>query len=278
MDEARERMGELLRLPFVAFVVLIILGGTLSAGEKAAKAAAKPVKAAKAEAAPDVSGDSSKAAPIEGDAAADAAGPAVKLADFWILTFRFQKLAMIQPTDGIHRGEQYWYMLYQVENGTKADRSAYISVTARSNKNKTYANMYLPEVESLIERKAGKPLWGKADAYRAVVDAKADAKAGMNYSVFEDKKARDCVAIFNQLDPLATKITVTIEGLSNDIRMIERENAGRQIESRVYVLEFERPGDEYEMNLDQFHLIRHYWMKKVTDLDAAKDGAKAKSK
>ncbi len=261
-------MGELLKLPCTAFVVLALLSGVVTGQEK---------KAAAAEPAADASGDSAKAAPPEG--AGDAAR--VKPLDLWILNFRFQKLAMMQPTEGVHRGDFYWYMIYQIENATKADRSAYISVTARSNKNKTYANMYVPDLESAIERKAGKPLWGKTDLREAA--SKKDAKgADPNYTVFKDREARDCVAIFNKLDPLATKITIQIDGLSNDVRLVERENASPQIESRVYVLEFERPGDEYEMNLDQFRLVHSYWMKKVTDSasakDTAKDGEKARSK
>ena len=290
-------MGELLRLPVFAFLLLFLTAGTLPAQAKKGgeKPAAKPAKAAKAapkaEAAPkteEADAAAKDAAPADAAGDSGAAGPELKPSDFWILGFKPQRIGMIQPTEGIHHGETYWYLVYTIENKTGQDRSAYISVTARSNKGKSYAAIYLPDLETMIERKVGKPLWGKADVYASITGGGKDAadagdgekkdRASLNYSNFKAKEVRDCVAVFNQLDPNASKITITVDGLSNDLHLVERENGGRQIESRALVLEYERPGDEYEMNLDQFRPSRRaYWLKKVTEV-SGEGGAKAAPK
>ncbi len=268
-------MGELLRLASLASAIVVLGAGPLQVLDAAEKAS----KAGKAEAKQEK--DSSEGVKAAEEAAP--AGPSVKPADFWVLDFKFQKVAMIQPTEGIHRGEIYWYMLYQIENKTGQDREAFISITARSNKNKTYANIYVPDVEAIIERKAGKPLWGKTEEFQALKE-RAEKKEGQaektmpNYFHFKAGSVLDCVAIFNKLDPGATNISVTVDGLSNDLHRIERENASPQIESRIFVVELERPGDEYGMSLDRFLKVRDGWSKKLTDLvmpkDMKKDGQK----
>jgi hypothetical protein len=249
-------MGEFLRLASLAVLIASLGAGTAPAfAGEAEKEAEKDVPAPEKDA---------------GEGAADQALQ-IKPADIWVLEFRFQKVGIIQPTEGIHRGETYWYMLYQIHNGTGKDREAFVAVTARSNKNKSYASIWLPDVETLLERRVGKPLWGKNEETKAVreragkEDPKAD-KSKYNYFPFSAGKTIDCIAIFNKLDPGATSITITVEGLSNDLQLIERENAPRQIESRVFVLDLERPGDEYAMNMDQVRLLKSGWMKKMTNL------------
>jgi len=212
------------------------------------------------------------------DSSEPAAGePGSKGTDVWVLDFTFQKVAVFQPTEGVRRGEVYWYMLYRIENKTGQDRAAYITVSARSDKDKSYASTYLPDVEALVERKVGKPLWGRADEAQALKE-RADKgeltsdKATFNYFAFKAGEVRDCVAIFNKLDPGASKVSITVEGLSNDVHLIEREGSGRKIQSRVFALELERPGDEYAMSLDRFRLKAKGWTKKLTDLVVPNDG------
>ncbi len=254
-------MGELLRLASAAWVVMVLTAGGVSAQDDAK---APKGKAGKAEKEP------AEAGAAAGAGEGEPAGPAVVLADLWVLNFHCQKVGIIQPAEGVHRGETYWYMLYQIENKSPQDREAYVSITARSNKSKTYANICAPDIEALIERKVGKPLWGKADEQAALkerTEKKEMSAATFNYFTFKAGKIQDCVAVFNKLDPGATAISITVEGLSNDLHLIERENAPRQIESRIFVIEYERPGDEYAMNFDRFKEVRSGWSKKVIDLE-----------
>ncbi len=191
---------------------------------------------------------------------------------------------MIQTSEGVHRGETYWYMLYQIENRTGKDRDAFVSISAKSNKGKTYASVWLPDVEELIERRMGKLLWGKNDEV-ALLKERAEKKeikaekGTFNYITHKAGKPIDCVAIFNKLDPGATSITITMDGLSNDLNLIQKENGSRQIESRIFVVDLERPGDEYEMNLDRFQIVKSGWSKKITEVAQVKekDGAGKKA-
>jgi hypothetical protein len=249
----------------LALVAVAFSAGPLAAqGQKAAeKAMEKAPKAGKAEG-------------KESDPAEALAKPQVALADFWVLDFKLQKLSMVHPGEGIHRGDSYWYMLYQIENKSGKEREAFIAITAKSNKSKTYASIWLPDVEELIERKCGKLLWGKNDEVqilkeRSEKNAISAEKGTFNYFPFKSGKTMDCVAIFNKLDPGATSITITIEGLSNDLHLMEKENGPRQIESRIFVVELERPGDEYEMNLDHFQVLKSGWAKKTTDIAQPKE-------
>ncbi len=270
-------MGELLRLggrrnpgtaAWTILVALVLsLPGTLLAQ---APEEGKPEKSEKPE------GEKSEKA--DAPAGAEGAKTPVPGADFWVLDFTMQKVATFQPSEGPHRGQTYWYMLYRIENKTGQDREAHLAINAQSDKKKTYGDTYLPDIEALIERKVGKPLWGKADRSQALKERAekgevSSENATFNYFPFENGKRRDCIAIFNQLDPSATKVTIAIEGLSNDLKLIHPEGGEKQIQSRVYLLELERPGDEFAMNLDRFNLVRRGWSKKLTALALpAKEG------
>jgi hypothetical protein len=245
---------------------------------KAAPAAPKAAPLTPTEGAPKAEADAPAEEPAAAGGAAKAAPPS---ADFWILDFGFKKVGTVQPTEGVHRGDVYWYLLYRVENKTGQDREVYVSVSARSNKEKSYADVYLPDVEPLVEKKVGKPLWGKVDAFQDLKDridkgdtGKGDAgeKKALGYSRFRAGEQRDCVAIFNRLDPGATQIAITVDGLSNDFHIVDREGGKRDIQSRIYVIELERPGDEYAMNLDRFRVVKQGWSKKLTPLAVPKEG------
>ena len=99
-------------------------------------------------------------------------------------------------------------------------------------------------------------------------------KGDFNYFTFKAGEVRDCIAVFNQLEPGATSIALTVEGLSNDLHLVESENVPRQIESRIFVVDLERLGDEYSMNLDRFREVRSRWDKKRTELVLPKDASK----
>ena len=258
-----EFLGHNLKAALCVGVCLGALGYPLSAQEgDAAKAKKKDAVAV----------DAKEAAPVP-----EASGKEpVKLADLWVLDFRMVKVGIFQPTEGLHRGENYWYMIYRVENKTGRDRQAFIAVGARSDKGKSYSSVHLPDVEAQIERKVGRPLWGRTDESeilreRAKEGEAAAEKGAFNYFPFKSGESRECLAIFSKLDPGTSKVTVGVEGLSNDLNLVQKEGGGRQVISRVYGLDLERVGDEYAVGLDQFRLLKEGWTKKVTDLVVPKE-------
>jgi hypothetical protein len=276
--ENGSEMGELLRrgLLIVPVLVLAWFGGATPSPAQA------PAGKAKAAPAPDAKKAAEAKAEEPAEDAQDqekVAKPSLHPSDFWLLDFTYQKVATFQPTDGVRRGEVYWYMLYRIENKTGKDREAYLSITARSDHDKSYANICLPDVEPRIEEKLGKTLWGKVDEVnilreRAEKGETSTDKVNFNYITFKAGETRDCVAIFNKLDPGATHLTITVDGLSNDRPVIQREGGPKQIESRIYAVKLERPGDEYAMNLDTFRLVKAGtgWTKKLTELAPPKKG------
>ena len=194
--------------------------------------------------------------------------------DLWALDFKFQKLRMITPRRGPGKGRTYWYMVYTLENKTGEDREFFISITATSNRNKTYSDLFLPSVERDIERKEGREghLWGKTDKYE-ILSQRDPEDDKYNYTTIraneKDAEKRYCVAVFNKLDPNANKITIRVAGLSNDIEEVTSEVGSIEIRERVRELQFERIGDEYEITKDTFKLIGKRWIKKTLRIETS---------
>ena len=186
----------------------------------------------------------------------------------WILDLEIKKIRTITMLEGPFKGQVFWYLLYNVENKGDEDRATHLSITAKSDRKKSYVDTYVGSVERAVERKVGRPLWGRADLVKAQKDRdpKGDGAKTFNYTTFESGKKRQCVAIFNKLDPGANKIVISFRGLSNDFHLITNEDGSREIEERVYQLRYERPADEYEINLDRFHLRKKEWVKKRVKL------------
>ncbi len=202
----------------------------------------------------------------EGDSAVSGASATVDHSNItvdprlWVLSFNVDAVKTITPLEGPSKGQVFWYMLYTVENQSDEPREAYISVTATSDQKKTYADTNLASVEAAVERKVGRPLWGKSDLFEAQKDRESsDTK--YHYTTFAPREKRRCVAVFNRLDPGANAISITVRGLSNDFRLITRDDGSREIEERIYQIRYERPADEYEINLDRFHLKQKGWTK-----------------
>ncbi|MBI4583440.1 MAG: hypothetical protein HY717_05390 [Planctomycetes bacterium] len=183
----------------------------------------------------------------------------------WVLDFDVQKVRTIVLLDGALKGQVYWYMLYTVENKTGEERQAFLSISATSDRNKTYSDVHLPTVERAIEKKVGTKLWGKDDLYEEQKDRNPDDEY-YHYTTVKAGEKRGCVAIFNKLDPGANHVNIFVRGLSNDLHLIEKEDGTRIIEERMFALEYNRPSDEYEINLDRFNLKKKEWIKKRTEL------------
>jgi len=201
------------------------------------------------------------------DATAEERTPLLTDPSLWVLDFNVVKVRSITLFDGPRKGVVFWYMIYTIENKTGEDRRAYIAVTATSDKKKTYSDVVMPDVERAIERKFGQPLWGKADVRKAQEKEERDTKDPYyNYETFASGKKRTCVAVLHRLDPRANKIRITVRGLSNDLKLIQNDDGTRTIEERVYALDYERPKDQYKINLDRFIPKRKGWSKIRTDL------------
>lgn len=204
--------------------------------------------AAKADAAPEVAAN---------EPASDVPGA------YWVLELEEKALRMIAPREGIGTGEVYWYLLYTLTNTGKEDRDVYVSVTATSDNNKLYADLFQPSIEKAIERKENLLLWGKSDEF-ALLSKRKPSDPRYHYVTLKAGDIRRCVAVFNRLDPNANKITIRVAGLSNEIKEIKKDDGTRLLEERVRELYYERLGDEHAITLDSFTLVGKDWVKKQT--------------
>jgi len=175
------------------------------------------------------------------------------------------KIRMVTPRIGLGKGKTYWYMVYSLENKTGADRNFYLSISGKSDRKKTYADLFLPSVEKAIERQEDRPLWGKADKFKVLRDKSAGERK-FSYTRIKDGEKRLCVAVFNRFDPNAKNLTIRVTGLSNDIEVISDSDGRTLLKERIRLLHLSRPGDEYEITNDSFKNLRMEWVKETTEV------------
>jgi len=181
---------------------------------------------------------------------------------FWIVDFEPVCLRMVAPKEGLGTGRVYWYMLYDLKNGSKEARDLFIEITAASDKGKTYSDMYLPSVERAIEKKEGDPnLWGKTDLH-ALASKRERNDPKYNYFTLKPGEKRRCVAVFNRLDLNANKITIRVAGLSNEVGRVTKDDGAKELEERIREFYYERAGDEYAPTLDSFVMKGRDWVKR----------------
>ena len=185
--------------------------------------------------------------------------------DKWTLEMQPLKIRMVTPRIGLGKGKTYWYMVYSLENKTGADRNFYLSISGKSDRKKTYADLFLPSVEKAIERQEDRPLWGKADKFKVLKDKSAGERK-FSYTRIKDGEKRLCVAVFNRFDPNAKNITIRVTGLSNDIEVISDLGGRTLLKERIRLLHLSRPGDEYEITNDSFKNLRMEWVKETTEV------------
>ena len=188
--------------------------------------------------------------------------------NYWVLDLKPGPVRMIAPRGGLASGKVYWYLLYTLENPAKEDREVCVTVSAASDRGKTYTNLFLPDVERAIERQEGRLLWGKDDEFE--VTSKRDAgNPRSRYVTLRAGEKRQSVAVFNRLDPSANTITISVSGLSNEIRPVARAEGPRALHERVRELTYQRPGDEFAITRDSFQLVGEQWVKRQVEAVAA---------
>jgi hypothetical protein len=155
--------------------------------------------------------------------------------------------------------------VYTLENPAKEDREVFVSITAKSDRGKSYGDLYLPMVEKAIEQQEGKVFWGKADEF-GILEKRDPQDPKYNYVTLKAGEKRESVAIFNRLDPNANTVTVSVAGLSNQIKTVAKPDGSKVLEERIRELRYKRPGDEFAITRDSFQLLGEDWVRKQVDL------------
>ena len=184
----------------------------------------------------------------------------------WRLEFEVEKIRMVTPRNGLGTGKTYWYMVYTVENRTAEPVDYFVSITGHDDRKTRYADIYLPAVEEAVEKQERESLFGKADKYKVQKDKDPEDDDYSFVQIAAGEKRR-CVAIFNQLNPGAKKMTLQVVGLTNDLRITPTDDGNIEIEEPVRIVTVERPGDEYEITNDSFRRLRMVWSTLKTQVD-----------
>lgn len=188
----------------------------------------------------------------------------------WMISVEEPALRMIAPRSGVGAGRVYWYLRYTLHNKTDQDHDLFVSVLAHTETGKTYSDLYLPGVERAAERRERRNLWGKSDQVELL--AKRDPKdPKYQYFTLKAGERRHCIAVLNDIDPTAGKVKLELSGLSNELRLLTREDGKRVLETRVQELSFERSGDEFGITEDSFRMTRQTWNKKQVLLVASSE-------
>ena len=155
-------------------------------------------------------------------------------------------------------GRVYWYLPYRLTYKGKETGRFFVSVRATSDKRRNkvpqYRDLVLPHVEKKIERLEQRELISKGD----LINAK-DADE-YRYVSYEPNESKQCVAIFNPLDPEADTIRVYVHGLVDDVKVENLGDGKFRIEERVLQITFERPGDEIYPTLDDIKFVSKKWI------------------
>ncbi len=149
-------------------------------------------------------------------------------------------------------GRTYWYLPYTIENKSGIDSTFHLGMMASSDKNHRYTDIALPWVEKAVERRERKRLFSRVD----MLKKNGAGELGIDFAA-GDK--RECVAIFNAIDPEADRIIIDVHGLIDDIQVEELPNNGVRLPERVMRLEFHRPGDEFFTSMDSFQFEKKKW-------------------
>ena len=170
-----------------------------------------------------------------------------------------------QPLSGssLSRGRLYWYLVYTLENKSEHAGDFFVTLRATSDKGRRYSDLALPSVEERIEKVEKRRFHSKSD----LLDNDAEGGFGTARRFAPGDKL-ECVAIFNPIDPEADKITIRVHGLVDDIQIEELPGGGYKVTERVFVLNYERPGDEFYTALDGFEFKGSEWTKRVTETPA----------
>ena len=159
-------------------------------------------------------------------------------------------------------GRIFWYLRYSLKSVSSKKTKFFVTVSAIDDKEVTYSDLILADVEKKIESMEQRELWSKVDRN------KAGARIN-EYEEFKPGQSRECVAIFNPIDPEADKITLRVFGLVNDVEMENLSGTKWRISERVLEVTFERPGDEFYTSLDKFNFVGQKWVTQSREVELA---------
>jgi len=137
-------------------------------------------------------------------------------------------------------GRPYWCMIYRVTNLGKEAARLNLGINLRTSKS-VYHECYSPEALSVIREK--------------------EKRTFLNLHEIPEKlepgETVEAVAIFASVPDVSTTYNFTVSGLDSVYR-IDGEDFG--MFHRLLVISYERPGDEFQVDFDQFNFKDTFWI------------------
>jgi len=159
----------------------------------------------------------------------------------WNLDVECGKLKPVSLQTGPTTWETWWYVVVTVKNGTGAERHMNFTARAETDTRKTAPAVFRPRVLQEIEAKEGKSLANLISLRGALADG----------------EKMDAVVILAGLDPLATNITVHIQGLAS---YLYKDGLALIQEVREFQVPMFRQGDEFEVHRNPVKKLMPRWV------------------
>lgn len=231
----------------------------------------------------------------------DATAPAVATAeeiaqgDLWVMQTDFKPMRLIRvpvtdPKTGESKEEMFWYVVYRASNkalktptqdDTRIPVNNYdpepgpslfipeFSLVSDDNEvQRVYPDVIVPEAEAAI---AAREMRG-TDKDNLLKNS-AEVVQAVRAAVDQSAKPIYGVAIFRGVDPAIDNFKVYASGFSNGYREIKGPDGKPLILRREIVLDYWRPGDEFDANEREFQFRSEpRWVYRADEADATDAG------
>ncbi|MEK7485669.1 MAG: hypothetical protein AABZ60_15205 [Planctomycetota bacterium] len=164
----------------------------------------------------------------------------------WSLKFNYEKPEYIRVQDSTGELLTYWYMVYSLTNPTERDLHISVELKVVTDDDHVYYNSLYPGVEKLIEAQ-------KNQKFFNVLEMKGDDLSG-TIAAGETKLG---IALFGRVDGEMDIMNVHVTGL---VDVVSHEGTTVYKEVKVFILTYERKGDEFNRHLDLLHYVRQDWL------------------
>jgi len=159
----------------------------------------------------------------------------------WMLDFELDRLRSIDVRNDAGDIRTVWYLTYELTNATGAERPVALYFRVRTDSDKvSHETAPVPEAEKRLEERLQKDLKNSKERPDTL---------GTDES-FEG------IAFLGELDPHFDHLTIEVTGLED---VVYRVGPKRFFRKRALVLEWKRPGDEYQTYRDPLQFVKRSW-------------------
>ncbi len=162
--------------------------------------------------------------------------------------------------------ERFWYVVFTITNNDAVDHRLFVSVSAKSDKGVTYRPIEHPEALRVVRNRLGLHEGESlATASSLTIDHPAQERpprfpTKLQMPVIRAGQTIRAVAIFKGLHPEANHITITWQGLTNDVQFLPTgQPHERKVIERLFHVEYYRGGDEFYPNEEWLEEVGHRW-------------------